>query len=333
MKVTYILTWEEYAEQYRDSWPRFDLFSVIVTAMVAVPMFGYGITLAILRMPDEVLLDSMFIGLPLFLVVAAVFTAKSQSGAAMKNAITEKRLEYDRWHAKEQSFFFDREKWTHETEAGKQESPWSALLCAQELPSILCLLGKNSWVRVPKRVLDSSTLTLLRQTAIPMRGDGWPFQISWWDDQASQTVMLWRKNWFLLTFGNVFGFVVIGWVVQSWFTSNEKAGVIWGWILALFAVILGLTAQFWYAPLRYFTSAKSWRAPQRVEISDRGVCFATPHGDSFTAWKTFRQFQEISRAFLVCIDDSYYHLLSKRYFSAEQQSELRQMLQEKLKGK
>lgn len=300
--------------------------------MVAVPLIAYGITLAIVGAPDEPLLYSMFIGGPLFLAIAAIFTLKSQAGKARKHMMAEKRVEYDRWHAKEQSLSLDREKWVHETETGKQESPWSALLYAQELPSSLYLIGARISALVPKRVLDPSVLSSLRQTAIPVGGGGWPFQIRWWDYQASETVMLWRKYWVWLALANVCGLAVIGWIVQSWLTANERIGVIWGWILALFAVVLALTAQLWYIPLKYFTSAKAWRAPKRIEISERGVCFATSQGDSFTAWKTFRKFQEIGRAFLIYIDDSRYYLLSKRCFSSEQQSELRRMLGEKLKS-
>jgi hypothetical protein len=326
MKVTYTLSWEEYAELFEDSWPRTDYFSLIVTAMIAAPLIGYGITLAIFGAPDEKILYSMFIGAPMFLVIATIFATKSQTRQARKRAVTEKRRQYDRRQATEQSFSFNHEKWMHETDAGKQESPWSALTHAAELRNVFTLTGDAISIIVPKRSLDAASLESLRRAAIPIRGNGWPFHITWWDYQASATAMLWRKMWFRMAFANVFGIFVLGWVGQSWLTSNEKAGVVWGWILASLAVLLTLTAQLWYMPLRYFTSARNWRTPRKVELSERGIVVITPTGNYFTAWKAFHKFQELGRAYLIYTDESHYHLLSKHYFSPDQQAELASLL-------
>lgn len=331
MKVTYILSWEEYAELFEDSWPRPDYFSLIVTVMISVPLIGYGITLALFGAPDETVIYAMFIGAPLFLVIAMIFATKTQTAQARKQAIAEKRQEYDRRQAKEQSFSFDQEKWTHETEAGKQQSPWSSLMHAAELRTVFTLTGEAISIIVPKRSLDASSLELLRQFAIPIRSDSWPFNITWWDYQASAIALLWRKMWFRMAFANVFGLVVLGWVVQTWLTSNEKAGVIWGWILASLAVLLTLSAQLWYAPLRYFTSSRSWRSPMKIEVSHQGTVFTTMSGRHFTAWKAFLKFQEIGRAYLIYTDKSHYYLLSKHYFSPSHQVELARLIKANVK--
>jgi hypothetical protein len=331
MKVTYTLSWEEYAELFEDSLPRTDYFSLIATAMIAVPLIGYGITLAVFA-TDQTILYSMFIGAPLFLVIAMIFATKSQTGQARKRAITEKRQEYDRRQAKEQSFSFDQEKWTHETEAGKQESPWSALTHAAELKNVFTLTGEAISIILPKRALDAASTESVRQLAIPVRADGWPFHITWWDYQASATVMLWRKMWFRMAFGNVFGLIVLGWVVESWLTSNEKAGVIWGWILASLAVLLTLSAQLWYVPLRYFTSPRNWRSAMKFKLSPQGTIVTSLSGNHFTAWKALHKFQEIGRAYLIYTDESHYYLLSKHYFSPGQQAELARLLKANVKS-
>ena len=287
MKVTYTLSWEEYAELFEDSLPRTDYFSIIVTAMIAIPLIGYGISLAAFGAPDEKILFSMFIGAPLFLVIASIFASKSQTGLARKKAIDKNRREHDRRHAKPQAFSFDQQKWTHESDAGKQENPWSALTHAAELRNVFTLTGDAISIMVPKQSLDSASMEALRNFVIPVRGDGWPFHITWWDYQASATAALWRKMWLRMAFGNVFGVVVLGWVVQSWLTSNEKSGVIWGWILASLAVLLTLSAQLWYVPLRFFTSSRSWRSPMKIKISPQGTVITTVSGDHFTAWKAF----------------------------------------------
>ena len=331
MKVTYTLTWEEYAEQFQNTWPRPDYFSAIVTCMVAVPLLGYGTILAIFGPPGETLVYLMFIVAPLCLVVATIASMWSQAGHPLQRAIAAQRLEYERWHAKEQTFFFDDQKWTHETSAGKQETPWSALTHAKELPTVFSLTGESISVLVPKRALDAANLVHLREAALPVRGDAWLSQISWWDYQATESARLWRKYWFPLILGNVLGLAVLGWVARIWLNTDEKLQVIWGWILASSAVILTLTAQLWYLPLRYFTSRKAWRSPMKLEFSDRGVHIAMSGVSFFTAWRACRNFCEAGRAFFIYTDEFHYYLLPKRYLTAERQAELREILHRKLK--
>jgi hypothetical protein len=331
MRVTYIVTWEEYAEQLQDTWPRPDYFSAIVICMVALPLIGYGISLAVFGAPDETILNSMFIGGPLVLAVAAILSITSQARRAKTQAVAEKRLGFDKWSAGEQSFAFDQEKWTHETEAGKQESLWSARTVVIERESGFWLATEKTTVMVPKRMLDSSALALFRQAALPVRGDGWTFQTRCWDHQATETVLLWRKRWFALAFGNVFALVVLGWIVQTWLSESATPRMIWGWILAAIAVVLTLTAQLWYLPLQYATWPRQFRAPMTLEFSDAGVSFATAHANFFLAWKAFRKFQEIGRAFLIYTDPSHYYQLPKRDMTPDQRAALRRILQEKLK--
>jgi hypothetical protein len=262
MKSTYRLTWEEFAELYQNSWPHPDYFSGVVTVIVAVPLIGYGLSLAVFGMPDERGVYTMFIAGPVLLVVAAMASLRSQSRKALKGAVTEKRAEYDRWNAQEESFSFDQEKWTRDTQSGRQEVVWPSLLCSLEWPNVLHLVGGSGAVTVPKRVLEPAALTTLRQNAFPAAADGLRLQISWWDDQATETALLWRKYWFRLAFGNAFGLFVLGFVVDQWLSSNEKAITLWGWILASAAVVFVLTAQIWYLPLRYWTSSRPWRAAE-----------------------------------------------------------------------
>jgi hypothetical protein len=332
MKTTYTLTWDEYAEQFQDTWPRADYFAAIVVCIVAVPLLGYGISLAIFGMPDETLIYSMFIGGPLFLVIATIFSLRSQAGQARKRAIAGKRLDYERWYAMEKSFSFDQDKWAHETEAGRQESPWSALQVVIERDNVFYLTAEKGLVMVPKRVLDSSALSLFRHAALPVRDDGWTFQSRKWDYQAVATALLWRDRWYVMVFGNCLALVVLGWIVQSWISQNSQPVFIWGWILAAFAVILTLTAQLWYLPLRYVTWPNHRKASMVLEFSDLGLYFATAQGNFFLNWKTFRKFREVGRAFLLYTGPSQYYLLPKQDITRDQQNEFRQMLQKKIKS-
>lgn len=330
MQINYALTWDEFAELHKDRWPVPDYFSAIVVFIVVVPLVGYGLALATFGAPDEPILYSMFIGGPIVLLALAVLALKSQSAQALQHAVAETRSEYDRLHARGQSFSFDDDKWMHETEAGRQEVPWSAMLMARETENVLSFTGENSSALIPKRILGIEALTGLRRFASLAHHDEWAYQIGVWDYQATVTALQWRKYWFRMAFGNCFGLGVLLWVGQNWLASTERAGVVWGWILASLAVLLTLTAQMWYLPLRYFTSAKDWRAPQKVRFSDSGIHLCHSEGGLFLTWNALRKSGEVPRAFLIYVDQTHYYLLPKRYFSVEQQAEIRRTVESKL---
>jgi len=333
MESTYTLTWEEYAELFTDSWPRPDYFSAAVVALVSIPLIAYGIILAVFGMPDEHTINFIFIGGPVFLVVAAFLSLASGNRKAKKQAMAEKRATYERWHAKEQSFAFDEEKWILQSESGKLEVPWSALLAAVEWPSVLVLASEGAAAIVPKRAMNEGKLDLLRKMAILEPAKKWPFKISVWDYQATETVRIWKRYWFRMAFGNVFGLVVLGWLFQIWHESNEKIGIVWGWVIAAFMLVLTLTAQIWYLPLKYWTSRREWRAQKELGLCGKGLYIGDAHVRVFNAWKYLQSFDDFRRAFVVYKDKNHYHLLSKHYFFQEQREEIRRGLQENMKPK
>ena len=263
------------AEQFEDSWPHPDYFAAIVTAIVALPLIGYGVALAVFGAPDETLLCSLFIGGPFILMVAAILAITLEAQQAKKRAVAEKRSDYERWSATEQSFSFDQQNWTHEAEGGKLESPWSALLVAIERKNAFSLRAEKGSMTVPKRVFESASLTSLRQYALPVRGNGWEFGFSFRDHQAAQTALLWHKRGFAMVFANSLGVVVLGWIMKSWIAEIGKPVMIWGWILAAAATLFALTAQLWYLPLKYVTWPRHLKEPMTVEFSNSGVYCAT----------------------------------------------------------
>jgi hypothetical protein len=331
MKITYTLTWEEYAEQFRDRWPRPDYFSAIVVCIVALPLIGYGISLAVFGMPDETAIDGMFIGGPLFLILATVLSLATQSKQAKKRFIAEKRRLYEQDYSREQSFSFDQDHWTSETETGKQDVPWSALQVAVDRQNIFYLTAQKGSVCVPGRALGPEATVALRELSRLTGDNKFEFRVSCWDFQAVGMNLLWRKRWFVMAFGNIFGLVVLGWIAQTWLSQNAKSDLIWGWILAAFSVILVLTAQLWYLPLRYATSPKSFGTSMRLQFYDSGIHFTTDSAQFFLAWKVLRKFCEIKRAFLVYTNATEYYLLAKRDITDDQQHELRKILEKNLK--
>lgn len=327
MESIYTLSWEEYSELFSDSWPRPDYFSAIVVAMVSIPLIAYGVILAVFGMPDEHTINWMFIGGPAFLLLAAFLSIASGSKKAIKEAKAEKRAQYERWHAKEQTFSFDQEKWTLRSASGKWEIPWSGILAAVEWPNVFLLLFAGGQAIVPKRAINAEMIGSLRTFASLEPREIWPYKISVWDYQAAETVRFWKRYWFRMAFGNVFGVVVLVWLFQIWQESNEKIGIVWGWVIAAFVLVLTLSAQIWYVPLKYWTSRERLRAPKGVAISSWGLCFGEHGIRSFLGWKQLQSFEEIKRAFLVYTSKDNYHLFSKRYFSSEQIEELRNRLQ------
>ena len=189
------------------------------------------------------------------------------------------------------------------------------------------LVSEGGQAVVPKRALKAEMVDSLRKFASLESSDIWPYKVSVWDYQAAEIVRFWKRYWFRMGFGNIFGVVVLVWPFQIWHESNEKIGIVWGWVIAAFVLILTLSAQIWYVPLKYWTSRERPGAPKGVAISGGGLCFGESGIRSFLGWKQFQSFEEIKRAFLVYTGKDNYHLFSKRYFSAEQIVELRNRLQ------
>lgn len=333
MESTYTLTWEEYAELFSDSWPRPDYFSAVVVAMVSIPLIAYGVTLTVFGMPDEHTISWVFIGGPAFLLLAAVLSVASGNKKAKNEAVAEKRAQYERWHAKAQWFSFDQEKWTLQNESGTLEVPWSALAASVEWPGVFHLIANSGQAIVPKRAMTREMVDQVRSHAALGLTEPWPFKISAWDYQMAETARLWKRHWFRMAFANIFGIVVLVWLFQIWLSSNEKMGIVWGWVIAGFAVVMTLTAQLWYLPLKYWTSPRQWRTPKGLGLTERGLYFEGPYTRSFHDWKSFQTFEEIRPAFLIYTDKHHYYLLAKHYVSDEQSKEVRRRLSENLKEK
>ena len=323
MTVAYTLSWEEYAEQFERSWSSRSLLEFYMAIIIATPLLIYGLGLAYFGLQDEKAVLALFIGGPLALILMAIPGVMGDSSRVKVRAGAEAHSRYERWHSKEQKFSFDGEKWIHETETGRLEAPWSALLLGAEFKSVFVLHGDGHPAIVPKRALDPEVIQQLRQNFLPSGGDAWSFRVSSWDNHIIKTGFLWKKQWFWMLLGNISGLLGLGWILQTLVDSNKKLIDMWGWLLALVVVVMVLTAQLWYLPLSYATSAKSWRLPMKLQLSDRGIYFVTSVADFFMAWKAFLKFKELKHAFLIYTEQGRYYLVAKRYITPDQQEKLR----------
>src|SRR5215471_8917199 len=169
MKATFVLTWEEFAELYTESWPRPDKFSAIVVSIVALPLIAYGISgHMVAELRDEKVMLAIFWGLPLLLLTGAVLSVTSQAKAERKRTTEEARRLYDRSHTTQQNFSFDQEKWTLETGEGKAEASWLLLQHAIEWPNVIYLATERASAILPKRAFTPEGLSILRQLAFPI---------------------------------------------------------------------------------------------------------------------------------------------------------------------
>src|SRR5258708_38809733 len=64
MRVTYTLTWDEFSEQYKHSWPRPDITALIMTLLIALPLIVYGVAFYFSTGGGEPMLPASFIDGP-----------------------------------------------------------------------------------------------------------------------------------------------------------------------------------------------------------------------------------------------------------------------------
>jgi hypothetical protein len=330
MKATYDVTWEEFAERFQDAWPRPDYFTAIVVLMSTVPLIGYGVSLALHSVGDSSI-PTMFIGAPVLLLLATIFSLGPETNRKRTAAVAARKSSYEKW-PKQQTFSFDEKHWIIENETGKQENFWAGLSVAEERANVIYLVAGNSLGIVPKRVLTTEDLNSLRTLAHLSVENGWQYHIRCSDYQAVNMVLLWRKRWFAMAFGNSFCLLVLGWTTQLWLSQDAKRELIWGWTLAVLAVVLVLTAQLWYFPLKYVTSPKHAWERRNMKLHVLGLSFGGSHSTFFLSWQFLGEFKETGSGFLLIHDERTSYMVPKKDLNLEQQAEFRRILHERIQG-
>ena len=340
MSVSYVLSWEEFLEVHESSLPRPHIASFVCTIFVATATGIFGGLLTYFVEPQDKLTASMFCWLSLVLFFVAFWDFTIRTRKCRKRVIRELRSVFDRYHGGEQSFFFDQEKWTHRTENSENEASWTGLLSAAERPNVITLATKNHMVVLPKRIFvsDSSvvapdgeppSVNTLRRLAFGQAVNLWQFRLGFVDYISTEVPSLWRSHPFLMSEAHAAGLLWFLMVAIGMYHSVGP-GVVWGWVLAALLLFLTITTQFWYFLLKYATSNSNLRLPWEAEFSSRGVYSKNSKVGYFNAWTTFRKFGERRRCFLLYFNLNRYSIFPRRCLSLEQQTILRNLLDEKV---
>ena len=106
-------------------------------------------------------------------------------------------------------------------------------------------------------------------------------------------------------------------------------------LLPLLVVCALWSFSLWAAPhlsaRRQFRGSPSANNPVTLEASDAGLHFRTAHSDSRGDWTAYVRWLEEERVFAVFPNSRIFIAIPKRAFTADQVSEFRELLREKIK--
>jgi hypothetical protein len=327
---TYKLSWEEFLESHQESLPVPSIASFVATISIAVAVGLFGIVLTYAVDPGSKMMGSSFCWLSLVLFLAAFWDLRVRAARRRTRGIRELRAVYAQYYSGDRIFAFDREKWTLETQAGKQEGLWTGLLNAVERKSVITLSARDQLTAVvPKRILSTDELKSLRGIAIRPVETTWHSRVSLLDYLLTEVPSLWRRHPFLMADAHICGLFFFGTIANDMYhMAGLETNV--GWLLAGLFLFLTITTQFWYFLIKYQTSHNELRMSWQVGLSERGVHIKTSRIDFFSAWTNFRKARETMRCFLLYHNSPGYYTFPKSCLPAEQQTAVRKLLHAKL---
>jgi hypothetical protein len=327
---TYSLTWEEFLEFQEGSLPTASIASFIATIFIAVAVGVFGIVLTYAVDPASKLMASGFCWLSLALFLAAFWDLRVRTARRRSRSVRELQAVYQQYYWGEREFGFDQEKWTLQTQSGKQEASWTGLANAVEWSSIVTLSAVGQvTTAIPKRVLSSEELNALHRIAIGPIANAWRSRMSLMDYLLTEVPSLWRRHPFLMAEAHVGGLFFFVMIANDLYHTTGP-GTYAGWILAGLFLFLTVTTQVWYILIQYLTSHRELRDTWEVDFTANGVRIKTPKVDVFRAWSTFRQVRATRRCYLLYVDSSRYNIFPKRCVPAERRASVRDLLRAKL---
>jgi hypothetical protein len=328
--ASYKLSWDEFLEFNQQSLPNPSVASFVACFFIATAVGIFGVVLTYAVDPGSKVVASSFCWLSVALFIGAFWDLRGRTQKRRSQSLRELRAIYDQYYSGERTFTFDQEKWTLETQVGKQELLWSGLLHGAEWKSVITLAAKDLLTAsVPKRVLKADELDFLRRLAIKPIEKGWKSNTSVSDYLLTEVPSLWRRHPFLMAEAHIAGLFFFAMIANT-MSHTEGPGTWVGWSLAALFLFLTLTAQFWYFLIKYHTSHKELRNTWEVGFSQDGIHIKTSEVHFFSAWNSFKKAREAMRCFLVYIGPSLYYTFPKRCVPAEQQATVRELLRTRL---
>jgi hypothetical protein len=327
--ISYKISWEEFLEFNQQLLPGPSVASFVACLFIAMAVGVFGVVLTYAVDSGSKMIASSFCWLSLALFIAAFWDLRVRASRRRTRGIRELRAVYDQYYSGERTFTFDQQKWTLQTQAGKQELLWSGLLSGAEWKSVITLAARDLLpAAVPKRVLSPEELDSLRQLAIRPIEKRWQSNVSLSDYLLTEVPSLWRHHPFLMAEAHIAGLFFFAMITTHMY-HTAGPGTYIGWILAAVFLFLTVTAQLWYFLIKYQTSHKALRTEWEVGFSTDGVHIKTPEIDFFSAWSNFRKAREAMQCFLLYINSSHYYIFPKRCVPVERQAAVRELLHAK----
>lgn len=330
---TYILSWEEYLETHEHILPGPSIASFVAMLFIAFAVGVFGIALTYAVDPGSKLTASVFCWLSVAVFFAAFWDLRVRSAKRRLRSVQDLRAVYKTYYSGERAFGFDNEKWTLQTESGRQEARWAGILTAADWQNVITLSGRDQLVTiVPKRVLAADELQHLRRIAIGSGEKKWPCRVSLSDYLLTEVPSLWRRHLLLMVEAHAGGLFFFAMVANTMYHS-EGPGTPVAWALAWLFLFLTITAQFWYFLIKYLTSHKELGLPWEAGFSQNGMHYKTAKVDFFHSWAGFKKFREAERCFLLYINSSEYYTIPKSCIPAEEQPLVRELFRARLTEK
>lgn len=324
--ISYKVSWEEFLEFNQQSLTSPSVASFVACFFIAIAVGVFGVVLTYAVDSGSKMMAFSFCWLSLALFVAAFWDLRVRASKRRTRSIRELRAVYDQSYSGERTFTFDQQKWTLETQAGKQELLWSGLLVGAEWKSVITLAGREQLTTaVPKRVIRSEELDSLRRLAIRPIEKRWQTNVSVSDYLLTEVPSLWRGHPFLMAEAHIAGLFFFAMISNDMY-HTAGPGTYLGWIAAAVFLFLTVTAQFWYFLIKYETSDTDFRTGWEVGLSADGVHIKTSEIHYFSAWSNFRKVRETMGCFLLYLNSSRYYIFPKRCVPVEQQHAVRELL-------
>jgi hypothetical protein len=214
--ISYKICWEEFLEFSQESLPCPSVASFVACFFIAIAVGVFGVVLTYAVDPGSKMMASSFCWLSLALFVAAFWDLRVRTSRRRTLGIRDLRAVYDQYYSGERTFTFDQEKWTLQTQAGKQELLWSGLLSGAEWKSVITLAARDLLTAaVPKRVLLPEELDSLRRLAIRPIEKHWQSNVSMSDYLLTEVPSLWRRHPFLMSEAHIAGLFFIAMIAND----------------------------------------------------------------------------------------------------------------------
>ena len=118
-----------------------------------------------------------------------------------------------------------------------------------------------------------------------------------------------------------FGLFLLGFVLYTGFKQGFSANLVPGVFIPFLFLSLRFTAK--KAIRNSYAKATNMHGSLVLDIDDDGIRFQGPTYDSQVSWAHFGRFFEDNESFLIVHNSSIFNIVPKRFLSAEQITELR----------